>query len=141
MVNHKLSDGRPDGNVAGGPNLEGFIVETKNYQDGTGRAIQERIVVMGEAPHDFHPYIGVGKVMLEIMTPQGPQQMQDTFRWPIEGVKTIGDAFRMYEHFRTRHEAVYRERIQKQLSEASKPRIAVAGAGALDNLPVPRPRG
>jgi hypothetical protein len=141
MVNHKLSDGRPDGNVAGGLSLEGFVVEVRNYQDGTGRAIQERVPVLGDAPPDFHRFIGVGKVTLQIQTPAGPQVATDTFRFPIEGVTTIGDAFRLYEPFRTRHEAVYKQRIEQQLAAANQPQIAVAPASALDNLPVPRPRG
>lgn len=141
MVEHKLSD-RPGGHIAGGPVPEGFIVEIKNYQDGAGRVLQERVVISGEAPKDFYPFLGVGKVQINMDTPHGPQQAVESFRFPIEGARTVLEAFRQYDAFMERGRANYTENLKRQIAEASAPKVALAGADALRGLrPPTRARG
>ena len=124
--NFKMSDGKPGGNVAGGPNLEGVILRVDNYQDGKGRMVQHRVITVGEAPEGFVPFIGVAQCKITIQTPQGPQEKIETFRFPIDGAKTIEDAYVAFEGFQNRHAKQYEERVQKALNEANAPKLAMA---------------
>lgn len=137
MTDYRLSDGRPNGNVAGGPDLRGFVVKLETYQDGEGRIVQGREVVLGTPPGEFHRFIGIAKVAIQIQTPHGPIVKEDSLRFAIPGAKTVAEAFGAYEGFMTREQAVYTQKVDAEIRAANTPQLAVATAESLKHLPRP----
>lgn len=99
-----------------------MIIELKSYANEKGHLIQERIVVSDNNGVKFDRFLG--KVMIGINTPAGPQMEEMEFPIPAESLEAAFNVFEQYAKMML--DKIKREH-QKQVAVPQKSGLILPG--------------
>lgn len=99
--------------------------------DDVGRRVIHRQIVLGERPKDFVEFVGVNQIIVRVGGEGGPSQ-PSAYRFPIEGAKTIEEAFSAWDATANHYAQLHVEELKRQMREAQMPKPGILIPNAAD---------
>lgn len=96
-----------------------FIFTVVEHMDDVGRRITVRETISGTPGPGFAKYVGVSHVLVRVHGMPGPGQ-QSVYKFPIEGVKTIEEAFAQFDGISHGYGQMHLAELRKQMVEAQE---------------------
>jgi hypothetical protein len=92
-----------------------FIYTVLETMDDVGRRIVHRTVIVGVQPPDFPTFIGVSRVF--VRTSKDAPAQESVYQFPIEGVRTLEEAYGRYDDCAQVAAHTHVEDLQRALRE------------------------